>query len=176
MPDHLGSHAATWRCRYEDDEEELEWDEVFNEAPMPGKNGVRVTPHTQEAKDFINSLFTPRKRQHTNPAQSRLKRIKIDPDAASSSQAMHDSTAPSVSSQQASFVEHRLSGQAMASNSEQSSNPSMADLGLAKEDRLSSPEDEQIPPNKRQRTEHYRTDSQRRREAAAASQPRFNEV
>lgn len=167
--------SAAAICRYEDDEEELEWDEVFNEAPMPGKNGVRVTPCTQEAKDFIASLFTPLKRQHMNPAHHRIKRIKADPDAISSSQAMQD--AASASSQQGSFAEHHTSGAAMVSNSEQSSNPSMAELGLTGTDGLGLPEDEQIPSNKRQKTDSYRSDSQRRREAAAAAAlPRFNEV
>lgn len=145
---------------------------------MPGKSNVRVTPHTQEATDFIASLCSPAKRRMT-PAHSQLKRIKTDPDAVSSSQAMQDSTAHSNASQPASFAEQQPRKQAMASNtSQQSSNPSMAELGLTgMDDDFSPGSDEHIPPNKRQRTNiPARTNSQRRREAAAEIQPRFNLV
>lgn len=144
---------------------------------MDGKNGVRVTPHTQDAKSFIDSLYTPLKSQHKYPACSQLKRIKADPDAISSSQAMQESTAASSGSQQASFSERRPSAQAMASfTSQQSSNPRMADMGLTGlED--NSPQDDPIPPNKRQRTStQFKSDSQGRRHATADVQPRFNEV
>ena len=164
-------------CRYEDDFEELEWDEVFNEAPMDGKNGVRITPHSQDAKSFIDSLYTPLTRQHQYPAFSRLKRIKADPDAISSSQAMQESTAASSGSQQASFPERRPSGQAMASfTSQQSSNPRMSEMGLTGMEDDSS-QGEQIPPNKRQRTStQFRSDSQHRRHVTADALPRFNAV
>ena len=50
--------------RYEDDREELEWDMVFNGAPMPrpaghGREGVRVYPHSQPAQDLLDCLFLP---------------------------------------------------------------------------------------------------------------------
>lgn len=169
--------SRSWTCSYDDDKEELEWDEVFNGAPMPGRNGIQIHYHSQAAKDYIDSLATAQKRPQGSLTQSKAKRLKADPDAVSSSQAMQDSTSVSATSQQL-FPHQQANGHTAGSDGSRQS----SDAGIHVDDITTqlnsfSPGTEEIPPNKRQRTSSNAGGPKRRSGGSTnVLQSRFHQV
>ena len=144
---------------------------------MPGRNGIRIHYDSQAAKDYVDSLATARKRPQVSLPQSKAKRIKADPDATSSSQAMQDSASVSATSQQL-FPHQYVNGHTAGSDgSRQSSDPGMHVNDVTTQLNSFSPETEEIPPNKRQRTSSNVGGPKRRSGGSAdVLQSRFHQV